>query len=375
MNTRNLTLTDQDWATLTEMLAKGTLAARTFKRATALLNLHPGDALTTIAERLGVHYTTVATWRDYTADGLTFLRDAPRSGRPVQIDGLQRAKITALATSTPPEGQSPWSLRLLADKVVEAAVCESISHTHIGRVLKKNDLKPHLKQSWCIGTMDAAFLAAMEQVLALYAESYDPAYPVVCFDERPCFLLGDVLPPVPMAPGRVKKEHYAYAKHGSCALLAAIEPLTGRRIAVVMPQRTMKEYTEFCQQLAAAYPDAVKIRLVQDNLNTHHPRAFYTHLPADEAFALAQRFEFIYTPKGASWLNMIECEFVGIARQCLNRRIPAIEELHAQILTLLEERSAKQITIDWQLSIEKARTTLSRHYHNVHPKNDKYKKT
>ncbi len=215
----------------------------------------------------------------------------------------------------------------------------------------------------------------MEQVLAVYAEPYDPAYPVVCFDERPCFLIGEERAPLPMQPGQVQKEHYAYTKHGSCALLAAIEPLTGRRIAVVTPQRTMKEYTEFCQHLAAAYPDAVTIRLVQDNLNTHHPRAFYAHLPAADAFALAQRFTFIYTPKGASWLNMIECEFAVISRQCLNRRIPTIEQLRTQILTLLEERSAKQVTIHWQFSIEKARTTMNRHYRTVNPANEKYQKT
>ena len=215
----------------------------------------------------------------------------------------------------------------------------------------------------------------MEQVLALYAQPYDPAYPVVCFDERPCFLIGDERAPLPMEPGQVQKEHYAYTKHGSCALLAAIEPLTGRRIAMVTPQRTMLEYTQFCQRLAAAYPDAVKIRLVQDNLNTHHPRAFYAHLPADEAFALAQRFEFIYTPKGASWLNMIECEFAVVSRQCLNRRIPTIGGLRTQILTLLEERSTKQIKIHWQFSIEKARTTLNRHYCNVNAANEKYKET
>lgn len=215
----------------------------------------------------------------------------------------------------------------------------------------------------------------MEQVLALYAEPYDPAHPVVCFDERPCFLIGEERSPLPMEPGHVQKEHSAYTKHRSCALLAAIEPRTGRRIAMVTPQRTMLEYTQLCQRLAAAYPDAVKIRLVQDNLNTHHPRAFYAHLPADEAFALAQRFTFISTPKGASWLNMIECEFAVISRQCLNRRIPTIEGLRSQILTLLEERSAKQITIHWQFSIEKARTTLNRHYRNVNPANEKYKET
>ena len=178
-----------------------------------------------------------------------------------------------------------------------------------------------------------------------------------------------------MQPGKVRKEHYAYEKLGSCALLAAIEPLTGRRLGQVHPQRTKREYMVFCQALAAQYPDAIKIRLVQDNLNTHNASAIYEQLPADEAYAVAQRFEFIYTPQSASWLNMIECEFAVLARQCLNRRIATIETLRTEVLALLDERSRKQIKIEWQFSIQAARTTLNTHYTRVHPDNVKYKET
>jgi len=215
----------------------------------------------------------------------------------------------------------------------------------------------------------------MEQILALYALPYDPQYPVICFDERPCFLIGETLLPVPMRPGKLRKEHYAYEKLGSCALLAAIEPLTGRRLGQVHPQRTKREYTLFCQALAEMYPDALKLRLVQDNLNTHNASAFYEHLPADQAFALAERFEFIYTPKSASWLNMIECEFSVLTRLCLARRIPTIEVLRSETLSLLEERSRKQVKIHWQFSVQAARTKLNRHYTRVHPDNEKYKET
>jgi hypothetical protein len=215
----------------------------------------------------------------------------------------------------------------------------------------------------------------MERILALYALPYDPAYPLICFDERPCFLIGDTLVPVPMKPGSARKQHYSYEKLGSCALLAAIEPLTGRRLGQVHNQRTKREYTLFCQQLAARYPEAIKIRLVQDNLNTHNASSFYEHLPAEEALALAERFEFIYTPKSASWLNMIECEFAVIARLCLNRRIPSIEQLRRETLALLQERSAKQIKINWQFSIQVARSKLNSHYTKVHPENEKYKET
>lgn len=154
--------------------------------------------------------------------------------------------------------------------------------------------------------MNAAFLCQIEQLLSLYALPYQQAYPVVCFDERPCFLIGDVVEPTALQTGQVAKWHYAYEKNGSCCLLTAIEPLTGQRLAQVHAQRTKKEYTLFMQELAAQYPAASKIRLVQDNLNTPNFSSFYEHLPADQAQQLAQRFELYYTPKSASWLNRIE---------------------------------------------------------------------
>lgn len=214
----------------------------------------------------------------------------------------------------------------------------------------------------------------MERILWLYALPYDRRYPVICYDERPCFLIGEEIDPLPLQSGRLRKEHYAYEKNGSCSLLAAIEPLTGKRLAQLHRQRTKKEYTLFCQALAAAYPKAKKIRLVQDNLNTHNASAFYENLPAAEAFALAQRFEFHYTPKSGSWLNMIEIEFSAVARQCLNRRIPSIEQLEKEVLALIKERHDKRIKINWQFSIESARTKLNRHYQGVFANNINAKK-
>lgn len=213
----------------------------------------------------------------------------------------------------------------------------------------------------------------MEQILALYALPYDPAYPVVCYDERPCFLIGDQIEPVAMQTGQVRKEHYAYEKNGSCALLAAIEPLTGNRVAQVHEHRTKKEYTLFCQALAAEFPEAIKIRLVQDNLNTHDVSAFYENLPADEAHALAERFEFYYTPKSASWLNMIEIEFSALSRQCLDRRIPTLDQLKSEVLALVHERKEKKIKITWQFSLQSARSKLNSHYVKVQPDNEKFK--
>ncbi|TAE29222.1 MAG: hypothetical protein EAZ91_13215 [Cytophagales bacterium] len=161
--------------------------------------------------------------------------------------------------------------------------------------------------------MNTDYIARMENLLRLYALPYDARYPVVCFDERPCFLIDESVEGLAPQPGQVAKEHYAYSKHGSCLVLAAVEPLTGQRLMGVYSQRTQKEYTTFMQELAAPYPDAVKIQLVQDNLNTHKPNSFYSQLNANEAFTLSHRFDWHYTPKSASWLNMIELDRAAVA--------------------------------------------------------------
>jgi DDE superfamily endonuclease len=226
-----------------------------------------------------------------------------------------------------------------------------------------------------MGKMDATFIARMEQVLHLYALPYDEQYPVVCFDERPCFLVGDSVAGLEMKAGRVAREHYAYEKHGSCALLMAIEPKTARRETQVFDRRTKQEYAQFMKGLAACYPEAEKIRVVQDNLNTHATSSFYETFSAEEAFALSQRFEFYYTPKSASWLNMIEIEFSALSKQCLNRRIASKVELTEEVLALVKEREEKAIKIDWQFSIKSARGKLNRHYRQVNADNAQYQKT
>lgn len=223
--------------------------------------------------------------------------------------------------------------------------------------------------------INAVFLAAMENILRLYRLPYDERYPVLCFDERPCFLIGDVVEGLEMKAGQVRREHYEYEKNGSCCLLLAIEPLTGKRLAVVYDQRRKIEYAEFMQMLATLFPKAEKIRLIQDNLNTHNCSSFYEHFDAQTAYDLSQKFEFHYTPKKASWLNAAEIEFSAIARFCLNKRIPAKEQLEKQVLTYVKERQQKHIKVDWQFSITDARKKLNRHYAKVNSENLKYKET
>lgn len=161
--------------------------------------------------------------------------------------------------------------------------------------------------------MSAEFLARMEQLLWLYQQPLNARFPVVCFDERPCFLIGEAVAAQAMQSGKVARQHYAFEKLGSCALLASIEPLTGKRVAQIFEHRRKREYAWFLREVSKAFPAAEKIRLVQDNLNTHSASAFYETFPADEAFALAQKFEFYYTPKSARWLKMIEIKFLRLS--------------------------------------------------------------
>ena len=198
-----------------------------------------------------------------------------------------------------------------------------------------------------------------------YEQPYDPQRPVVCFDERPCQLLGDVLMPIPMKPGGVLRQDYHYERHGTCVVLMAVEPLAGRRMVKVTEQKTKKDYAQFMKDLASRYPDADKIVLVQDNLNTHNPSSFYEVFTAPEAFALSQRFEMVYTPKKASWLNMAEIELSALSKQCLDRRIADIRTLAREVMTWCAKRNRLWVKITWQFTKNKARQKLSRLYDSI----------
>lgn len=209
----------------------------------------------------------------------------------------------------------------------------------------------------------------MEDVLYLYNLPFDERRPLVCFDERPVQLLGEVVLPLPLKAGKPQRFDYEYEREGTACLLVACEPLTGKRIVETSRQRTKADYCRFMQRVAGSFPKAEKIVLVQDNLNTHNASSFYESLPPAEAFSLAQRFEMHYTPKKGSWLNMAELELSALSRICLSRRIPSIEELDREVQAIVKERNELKIKVEWQFSISQAREKLSRHYENVKSKN------
>ena len=205
----------------------------------------------------------------------------------------------------------------------------------------------------------------MEDVLDLYEQPYDPKHPVICFDERPCQLIGDAIIPIPIKPGSPKKEHYEYIRNGTCCVFLAFEPLAGKRLICVKERRTMVDYADFMRLLADQYPEAETILLVQDNLNTHTAGSFYNALPPDDAFQLARRFEYHYTPKKGSWLNMAEIELSALSKQCLDRRIADMKRLIDEVSAWEKERNAIGATVRWRFNKDNARVKLQRHYSNL----------
>jgi hypothetical protein len=202
----------------------------------------------------------------------------------------------------------------------------------------------------------------MEDVLDLYEQPYNPKHPVICFDERPCQLIGDAIVPIPLKPGSPKKEHYEYVRNGTCCIFLAFEPLAGKRLICVKDRRTMVDYADFMKLLAMNYPEAESIVLVQDNLNTHTAGSFYDALPPDEAFQLARRFEYHYTPKKGSWLNMAEIELSALSKQCLDRRIADMKTLADEVNAWQQERNELKASVKWRFNKDNARIKLKRHY-------------
>jgi hypothetical protein len=216
--------------------------------------------------------------------------------------------------------------------------------------------------------MSGEFVAAMEDVLALYCEPYDVRYPTVCLDEKPVVLRADVRAGLPLAPGRVERRDYEYERHGAANLFVMVEPLAGWRHVAVTAQHTKQDYAECLRYLVEErYPEAEYICVVQDNLNTHTAGALYETFPPKQARAILRRLEFHYTPKHGSWLNQAEIEISIFERGCLSRPVGDQPTLERRVSALEAERNARRATIDWQFTARHARVKLKTLYPIVHP--------
>jgi len=211
----------------------------------------------------------------------------------------------------------------------------------------------------------------MEDVLDLYHEPYDPLRPVVCFDETNKQLIDQIRKPIPMKLGQPQRYDYQYQRHGSCNLFMFCEPLTAWRHVKVTDQRTMVDYAQCMKYLAdVRYPDAVTIRVVQDNLNTHKPAALYKAFPPEEARRILKRLDFHFTPKHGSWLNMAEIELNVLNSQCLDRRIGDKDTLISEVVAWNHDRNQRASTVNWQFTTQDARIKLKKLYPSFHTRRD-----
>jgi transposase len=366
MNVRyRITLTTDEHERLRTFIQGGKGAFRRLKRAQILLAAAGGSTDADIAANVAVGTATVyRTKRRFVEEGLdAALREEPRPGADRKLDAKEEALLIATACSAPPEGRARWTLELLAGEMVRLTPHQSLSSETIRRRLAENELKPWLKKMWCIPKVDTEFVARMEDVLELYAEKPDERHPVVCFDETPRQLIGESRVPVPPKPGRVARFDYEYVRNGTANVFMFVDAHRGWRHAKVTDRRTRLDFAECMRDLVDIhYPKAERIRVVMDNLSTHTPSALYDSFEPAEARRILRRLEIHYTPKHASWLNMVEIEIGVMVSQCLDRRIPTKERLVKEVRAWEKRRNLEKARIRWLFTLEKARRKLGRSY-------------
>jgi transposase len=366
MNIRyRVTLSAEERARLLEMVQGGKGTVRRLKRAQILLAADLRSTDEEIARNVSVGTSTVyRTKQRFVEEGFeAALGEASRPGAPRKLDVEDEAILCALACSKPPSGRARWSLQLLAGEMVRLTAHTEISEETIRRRLGEMQLKPWQEKMWCIPEVDAEFVARMEGILALYAERPDPRRPVVCFDETPRQLIGEERVPVKAEPGKRRRYDYEYVRNGTANVFMFVDANRSWRHAKVTDRRTCLDFAECLRDLVDEhYPHAEKIRLVLDNLSAHRPSAVYERFPPAEARRILERLEFHFTPKHASWLNMVEIEIGVMVSQCLDRRIPDKKTLVAEVASWERRRTAEGAQIDWMFTIERARQKLGASY-------------
>lgn len=366
MNVRyRITLTSEEREQLRNLVQGGKGAFRRLKRAQILLAANSGSTDAAIAANVAVGTSTVyRTKRRFVEEGLdAALSEEPRPGAERKLNANEEALLIATACSAPPAGRSRWTLDLLAGEMVRLTPHRSLSSETIRRRLAENELKPWLKKMWCIPKVDSDFVARMEDVLELYAEKPDERRPVVCFDETPRQLIGESRVPVAPKPGRPARFDYEYVRNGTANIFMFVDAHRPWRHAKVTDRRTRRDFAECMRDLVDIhYPKAERIRVVMDNLSTHTPAALYDSFEPVEARRILQRLEIHYTPKHASWLNMVEIEIGAMVSQCLDRRIPTKALLVKEVKAWEKRRNREKARIRWLFTVEKARQKLGRSY-------------
>jgi transposase len=366
MNVRYIVeLTPEERDQLKGLIVGGVGQVRRLKRAQVLLAADSGRSDEEIARTVGVGTSTVyRTKRRLVEQGIEqALSEQPRPGGHRKLSTNEEAMLVALACASPPAGRAKWTLELLAGELVRMTGHAQISTETVRRRLVENELKPWQQKMWCIPKVDGEFVARMENVLELYASPPDQKRPVVCFDETPVQLIGEERVPVLPVPGHPARYDYEYRRNGTANLFIFLDAHRPWRHVKVTSHRSATDFAECMRDVVDVhYPAAEKVRVVLDNLSTHSAGALYQAFAPDEARRILRRIEFHYTPKHASWLNMVEIEIGVLSGQCLDRRIPNRRILEREIRHWERARNAAGARIRWMFGVEQARTKMGRSY-------------
>ena len=362
-------LTEDERAALTELTRRQRVSGLRRLRAAILLKADEGLTDQEIVDDLAVASATVERVRkrccERGIEGALDRKPQQHPSRPRKLDGAAEARLVQIACSAPPEGRSRWTLALLADRLVELQLFDSVSKSTIQRGLKKNEIKPWRVKRFCIPPeQNAPFVHAMEDVLEVYHRPYDPKHPQVCLDETSKQLLTHARVPLAPSPGCVARVDDEYVRGGTANIFAAVEPITGKSLIEVTERRTSVDMAKFLRRLSdEAYADASAIVLVMDNLSTHSLACLYEAFAPAEARRLVQRFEVHHTPKHGSWLNVAETFLSMLSRQCLDQRIGSIGELRSGVDTWSASRTSGKVV--WRFTTEDARLKLLRLYPSI----------
>lgn len=356
---------------LSGLITSGTQHVRKINHAHILLSADAGWTDQQISEALNVSVPTIERVRQhFVEEGLQHALSPRRTSRKYSrlMDGVQEAHLLALACRQPPQGHRRWSLRLLASEMVRLEYIEDVSHTTVHQVMQANELKPWLKEEWCIPPkQNAEFVYRMEDVLEVYQRPEDARFPLICFDETPVQLIRETRQSLPVKQGQPERYDYEYHREGTANLFMFFAPLLNWRHLKATAQRTKADWAHCMDELVHQhFPKAERCVLVEDNLNTHTPAALYETFQPAKARSILDRVELHFTPKHGSWLNMAEIELSVLSRQCLNGYIPNREFLASETLAWETERNASQATVDWRFTTADARIKLKKLYPVIH---------
>jgi transposase len=334
----------------------GVYGSQVSRRCLILKGLHEGLSQEKVAAIVGVDQKTVYnTKKKFQEHGLeTAIHEAPRSGRPIEIDERLVCEIAACVCSEPPAECARWTLDLVVENL-SAKGFPAISRESVRLVLRNHNLKPWQQESWCIPNIDATFVERMNDVLDLYERPVDPARPLVCIDEKPVHLIGDTRPSIPMELGKPERVDHEYERNGQASIFVAIEPHTGKFTTQTSETRDGIDFAIFMGDLASKYKDAEKIVAVMDNLSTHTVNSLIKAYGDELGQRIWDRFEIHYTPVHASWLNQAEIAIGMLQTRCLGkRRIANINVLKGKVQLWTSRVNEKPVRIKWKFTKEKA---------------------